>query len=100
VDSSVARFPAVATVVWTSGGYFMPLGPSRSSLRVPCLLARCLTPSNCAIARYRRVADLRSEGQLGDVNGGVGSTECKVVRNKVPRSLFELCRWSVQTACD
>jgi hypothetical protein len=45
--------------------------------------------------RYMR---LRSEGQLGDVNGGVvldvGSTECQgeVVGN---RSLFELCQWSV-----
>jgi hypothetical protein len=51
-------------------------------------------------------AGLRSEGQLGDVNGdivlGVGSTECyqgEVVGNKVPRSL-RLFEWSVQTACD
>jgi hypothetical protein len=68
----------------------MSLGPSRSGLREPCLPARCLTPSSCAIASYRRVAGLRSEGQLSDVNEGVvlgvGSTG-EVVGNKVPRSL-------------
>ena len=43
------------------------------------------------------MAGLRSEGQLGDVNGGVvlgvGSTGCRqgeVVGNKVPKSLLEL----------
>jgi hypothetical protein len=58
-----------------------------------------------------KVAGLRSERQLSDVNGGgvlgvvlgVGSTECrqgKVVGNKVPRGLFKLCQWSVRTACN
>jgi hypothetical protein len=93
----VGHFPAVATVLGTSDACFMSLGPSSSSLREPCLPARCLKPSSCAIARSRRVAGLWSEGQLGDVNEGVvlgvGSTECRqggVVGNKVPRSLFEL----------
>jgi hypothetical protein len=90
-------WPAVATVVGTSGVCFMSLGPSRSSLREPCLSARCLMPPSSAIARHRRVAGLQSEEQLGDVDGGVvlgvGSTECRqgeVVGNKVSRSLFEL----------
>jgi hypothetical protein len=68
----VARFSAVATVVGTSGTCFMSLGPSRSSLprALPVGALFDAAQQRDFEVNYRRVAGLRSEGQLGDVDGG------------------------------
>jgi hypothetical protein len=102
--NGVGRFPAVATVVGTSDACFMPLGPSLARALPACALFEVVQLRDCEVSGG---GGLWSEGQLGDVNGGVilgvGSTECRqgeVVGNKVPGSPFELCQWSFWTDCD